>query len=233
MTDPDYYAILELEPTASRQQIEMAYEALATRFQPDPDQPAIEPEKMRLVNEAFDTLDDPELRAAYNQAHGLPDPPAPAKPQPLDLKTLAAGAIVLAGTAALVAGIVLAVIVIVDNGTSYVQLASGLKYRDLAEGAGDIPPDGALLTVHYTGTLEDGTQFSTTVGGDPFQFRLGRGEVIKGWDEGVASMRVGGRRELIIPPDLAYGEQGIGNIPPNATLTFEIQLLDFETEDSQ
>jgi FKBP-type peptidyl-prolyl cis-trans isomerase FkpA len=105
---------------------------------------------------------------------------------------------------------------------------SGLHYEDLAVGEGEMAVPVNLVSVHYTGWLPNGQQFdsSRTGAGTPFQFNLGTGEVIPGWDEGVAGMRVGGRRRLVIPPELAYGERGAGGvIPPNSTLVFEVELL--------
>lgn len=104
---------------------------------------------------------------------------------------------------------------------------SGLRYRDDQEGSGAEAGKGDRVSVHYTGTLEDGTKFdSSRDRGSPFEFRLGEGRVIRGWEEGVAGMKVGGRRTLVIPPDLGYGARGAGNvIPPNATLVFEVELL--------
>jgi FKBP-type peptidyl-prolyl cis-trans isomerase len=96
----------------------------------------------------------------------------------------------------------------------------------LREGDGETVTTGDTAAVHYTGWLPDGTQFDSSRGRDPIQFQLGAREVIPGWDEGVAGMRVGGRRQLVIPPELAYGEQGAGGvIPPRATLVFDVELL--------
>ena len=104
---------------------------------------------------------------------------------------------------------------------------SGLKYADLATGDGEVASAGQRVSVHYTGWLTDGTKFDSSVErNEPFAFMLGRGMVIKGWDEGVQGMRVGGRRKLTIPPQLGYGTAGAGGvIPPNATLVFDVELL--------
>jgi FKBP-type peptidyl-prolyl cis-trans isomerase len=108
-----------------------------------------------------------------------------------------------------------------------VTTASGLQYEDIVVGEGDAPVVGRAVSVHYTGTLLDGTKFDSSKDrGQPFTFTLGVGMVIKGWDEGVAGMKVGGQRKLTIPSDLAYGSRGAGGvIPPNATLIFDVELL--------
>ncbi len=103
---------------------------------------------------------------------------------------------------------------------------SGLAYHDVKVGTGATAVAGKTVSVHYTGWLPDGTKFdSSRDRNQPFQFALGAGQVIKGWDEGVAGMKVGGRRTLVIPPDLAYGPNGSDPIPPNATLVFDVELL--------
>jgi peptidylprolyl isomerase len=104
---------------------------------------------------------------------------------------------------------------------------SGLQYEDLVAGTGDAPRQNQTAVVHYTGWLDNGQKFDSSLDrGRPFEFQVGAGQVIKGWDEGVATMRVGGKRKLLIPPDLGYGSRGAGGvIPPNANLTFEVELL--------
>jgi len=109
-----------------------------------------------------------------------------------------------------------------------VTTPSGLQYVDLVKGNGRVAQAGETVVVHYTGWLKDGTKFDSSKDRKkPFNFQLGAGRVIKGWDEGVVGMKIGGTRKLIIPPDLGYGARGAGQaIPPNATLTFEVELLD-------
>jgi FKBP-type peptidyl-prolyl cis-trans isomerase FkpA len=113
-------------------------------------------------------------------------------------------------------------------------LDSGLNYTDTVEGSGDTAHAGATVSVHYTGWLHDPTQpegrgrrfDSSKTRGEPFEFPLGAGMVIRGWDEGVQGMKVGGKRRLVIPPQLGYGARGAGGvIPPNATLMFDVELL--------
>jgi len=108
-----------------------------------------------------------------------------------------------------------------------VTTKSGLKYWDVKKGSGAEAKAGQTVKVHYTGWLTNGTKFDSSVDRkEPFEFRLGAGDVIKGWDEGVAGMKVGGTRQLRIPPELGYGASGAGGvIPPNAALVFDVELL--------
>ncbi len=112
-----------------------------------------------------------------------------------------------------------------------VQTPSGLTYKDTTEGTGATPKTGQTVVVHYTGWLKQNDQkFDSSVDrGEPFKFQIGKGQVIPGWDEGVATMKVGGARQLIIPSELAYGASGVpGAIPPNSTLVFDVELLKVE-----
>ncbi len=110
--------------------------------------------------------------------------------------------------------------------------SSGLQFEDTVNGTGDLAESGQHVTVHYTGWLYSngvkGNKFDSSKDrGDPFKFYLSQGQVIRGWDEGVVGMRVGGTRVLVIPPELGYGAHGAGGvIPPNATLIFEVELID-------
>jgi FKBP-type peptidyl-prolyl cis-trans isomerase len=106
--------------------------------------------------------------------------------------------------------------------------SSGLEYWDMKKGSGKLAEKGKKVSVHYTGWLTDGKEFDSSRDvGEPIQFELGTGQVIKGWDEGIAGMKVGGKRQLRIPPALGYGPRGFGSsIPPNATLVFDVELMD-------
>ncbi|HEX9922067.1 MAG TPA: FKBP-type peptidyl-prolyl cis-trans isomerase [Anaerolineae bacterium] len=110
----------------------------------------------------------------------------------------------------------------------YTTTDSGLQYYDFEAGEGDSPESGQTVVVHYTGWLEDGTMFdSSLMRGEAFEFPIGQGRVIPGWDEGVGSMKIGGKRQLVIPAELAYGERGAGGvIPPDAVLVFEVELVE-------
>jgi FKBP-type peptidyl-prolyl cis-trans isomerase len=115
-----------------------------------------------------------------------------------------------------------------DARAGLTRMPSGLQYQDVVTGTGAEAGTGQVAVVHYTGWLTDGSKFdSSRDRGEPFSFSLGAGQVIAGWDQGVAGMKVGGRRKLVIPPDLGYGAMGSPPvIPPNATLVFDVELLD-------
>lgn len=108
-------------------------------------------------------------------------------------------------------------------------VAENVKIEDIEEGTGPEVKSGDTVVIHYTGTLSNGTKFDSSVDrGEPFETKIGVGEVIKGWDLGVVGMKVGGKRKLTIPPSLGYGDQGVGNIPPNSILLFDVELLEIK-----
>ena len=136
---------------------------------------------------------------------------------------------VVAIAALAVAGVLFAGLFVLRGGRSSggeVTTASGLKYVDEVVGRGDSPRLGQNVTVNYVGTLESGTKFDSSYDrGKPYTFRIGTGSVIQGWEEGLMSMKVGGKRRLVVPPQLGYGSEGRPGIPPNSTLLFEVELL--------
>jgi peptidylprolyl isomerase len=238
----DYYDVLDVNPAADQRAIAEAYDRLARRYQPDDGAPPTDPDRMRELDEAFDTLDDPVRRAEYDRRRKSPAPvedvaageeaAATASPaaKARTRRNWPALGLIAAGIAALAAGIAVLAYVTSNDGEQTVTLASGIVYTDIVEGSGNPPRPGDAMTVHYTGTLADGTEFDSSRDGNPFVFFLGIGDVIPGWDVGLASMKEGGTRRLTIPPELAYGEQGAGGvIPPNATLVFEVELVQLET----
>lgn len=119
----------------------------------------------------------------------------------------------------------------IKSGKEITKTESGLEYIDVKEGSGKIPESGQTVIVHYTGTLTDGTKFdSSRDRKEPFKFKLGQGQVIKGWDEGLSTMKIGGIRKLTVPPELGYGANSPGGvIPPNATLLFDVELIGVES----
>ncbi|AWN36243.1 FKBP-type peptidyl-prolyl cis-trans isomerase [Methylobacterium radiodurans] len=129
------------------------------------------------------------------------------------------------------AGAALIAMTAAANADAYTTLPSGLKYKDEVVGTGPEPKTGQQVTVHYTGWLDQGGKpgkkfDSSRDRGQPFSFQIGAGQVIRGWDEGVATMKAGGRRTLVIPPELGYGARGAGGvIPPGATLIFDVELI--------
>lgn len=271
----DYYSVLQLNRSASQEDIERAYQRLARAYDPSVSKKRKAELRWRELNAAYETLRDRKRRADYDRGRGARKQPGAAlkvegaeaeggvsaflaKPQ--FLAGVAAGVAVLIVIAALVA--LLGGGGGTDNAVSQpaasvaassptpalpaqtpgvapvtppevtgepVTAASGLQYIDLQEGAGAAPAAGDKVVVNYTGWLQaDGTKFDSSVERtEPFSFILGAGNVIPGWDEGVATMKVGGQRRLIIPPELGYGAAGSPPvIPANATLIFDIELLD-------
>jgi FKBP-type peptidyl-prolyl cis-trans isomerase len=119
--------------------------------------------------------------------------------------------------------------IVPSNDTGAQDMPEGLIINDIEVGDGAEAATGNTVSVHYRGTLQDGTEFDSSYNhGAPFEFALGAGQVIEGWDKGIVGMKVGGQRQLIIPASLAYGERAVGPIPPNSTLIFEVELLEVE-----
>lgn len=120
---------------------------------------------------------------------------------------------------------------VVNRSSAEVTTQSGLKYTDLVVGNGATPQAGQTVVVNYRGTLQDGTEFDSSYKtGKPAEFLIGVGRVIKGWDEGLMNMKVGGKRQLVVPPKLGYGAAGTPNIPPNSTINFEVELVNVTNE---
>lgn len=159
-------------------------------------------------------------------------PPGRSMPPHVAWAVLPAIVLVLSAPALFVAGLFTNELMSDDGGGGgeTTVTPSGLRYIDLEVGSGASPQTGQTVVVHYTGWLADGTKFDSSLDrGQPFSFTIGTGQVIPGWDEGVATMKVGGKRRLIIPPELAYGESGVSPvIPPNAELTFDVELLQIQ-----
>ncbi|USO02263.1 MAG: FKBP-type peptidyl-prolyl cis-trans isomerase [Alphaproteobacteria bacterium] len=119
------------------------------------------------------------------------------------------------------------VIIFICGMQNKVKTDTGLEYIETQEGKGECPQPGQKISVHYTGTLANGTKFDSSYDrGQPLQFIVGVGQVIQGWDEGLLSMKPGGKRTLIIPPELGYGARDLGAIPPNSTLYFDVELVE-------
>jgi peptidylprolyl isomerase len=236
--EKDYYAILGVSPDADHESIESAYEELSRELQPDLGQPASDPVRMQELDEAFDVLDDPARRADYDNARAIALSASDSRPgsgavpaRRRDLTLPIAIGLILSGIAVLAVGAFVLVNALTDDeesdgGGEFIQLPSGLQYRVDAEGDGPGAEMGNVVTVHYTGALASGEEFDSSAGRAPFSFLLGATQVLAGWDEGIAGMKRGEKRRLIIPPQLGYGEQGFqGVIPPNATLTFDVEVV--------
>jgi len=236
-TTADYYAVLGLAPGADTAAVEAAYDALSLELQPNVNEPPSDPQRLRELDEAFDVLDHPARRAAYDTAHGITamapyadaeaesavSAPPPSRRR--DRTMPIALGLLIAGIAALAVGGYVLVGALSDDDDSGGAATRGVEVNDTSEGTGAVAEGGKIATVHYTGTLEDGTEFDSSVGGAPLVFTLGGAQLIPGFDQGVLGMKVGGERSITIPPELGYGETGQGPIPPDATIAFVVRLL--------
>ncbi len=228
----DYYAVLGVRPGAPRAEIESAYERLAQEYQPDLNAEPLFPERLHELDQAFDLLDDPVRRAEYDLTHNITavvptDEPTMARSSrtiPLAPLGLITAGVVAVGAAV----VVLLAVLLDDDPQSIVTLASGLSYQDIKQGDGDPPRPGNYVVLHYRGTLLDGTVFdeSYDVPEEPFFFELGTPQVLPSLQEGVSTMRAGGKRLLTIPPQSATGDPHLPAIPPDVQTTMEVELLE-------
>jgi peptidylprolyl isomerase len=254
--DRDYYAILQVSRNATQDEIDRAYERLSKVYDPAISRKHKAAERYQELTEAYEVLSDKERRLQYNRRlaaqrpGGLPiitgEGPVATFISRYSIPLFAAG---------VVGSVLLALVVIITVGGGgdrdaaadlpadigpaspptvegeFVTTESGLRYLDIEQGDGTEAGEGMRVTVHYTGWLEeDGSKFDSSLDrGEPVTFLLtsGPGGVIPGWVEGVVGMREGGEKRLIIPPDLAYGEEGSPpSVPPNATLIFDVHLIE-------
>jgi len=263
----DYYSILQVNRAADDDEIEAAYNRLARLYDPAVSRKPRAPARWAEISQAYETLSDPQRRAAYDRqlarARGMAGPEITLPPFLTSPYTLTAAAIALV-FGALVA-LVLASLLSGDGEPAAVTqptitaaasptitpegqtprptpplgppevagetvtTPSGLQYIDIQPGTGATPQAGQTVVAEYAGWLQaDGTLFDSSFNPErtPFEFQLGTGGVIPAWDEGFSTMQVGGKRRLIAPPQLAYGAAGSGVIPPNATLIFDVELLE-------
>ena len=266
-TERDYYSTLQLNRAASDDDIDAAYERLSRLYNPTVSKKPRAQARWQQISEAYDTLSDPERRAAYDRK--LSRMRQTGGGGGIELPAWLTSPFALAGAAVgFVVGFLIVLVVIsvffedepeaavtepsvtipVSSPTvplpsqspveppanppavsgETITLPSGLQYIELQPGTGAPPVTGQTVVANYTGWLADsGTLFDSSLRNPaPFAFTLGQGEVIAGWDEAFAAMQVGGKRRLIIPANLAYGEEGRGEIPPNATLIFDVELLE-------
>lgn len=252
----DYYSILQVNRNATQDEIERSFRRLSRIYDPATSRKAKASLRYREITEAYEVLGDPVRRAEYDRRHKARPGWVPYVPGQGPLLALPGNPYVWAGGVLLVAVVALAaVLLLVLTGGEDQELVfttpaptprvtapatppavtgevitteSGLQYIDIEEGTGATPQAGQTVVVHYTGWLEsDGSKFDSSLdAGTPFSFQLGAGGVIPGWEEGLATMKEGGKRRLIIPPELAYGETERPGIPANSTLIFDVELIE-------
>lgn len=278
-TSRDYYSILQINPGASADAIDAAYDRLSKVYDPETSKKARAADRLAEVEEAYEVLSDPKKRSEYDRMRSrgyLPGQAGQGAGHPPGLRGVWSrvwawldNPYVFAGIAAGGVVVILVAIVLIsvagddDDEAAVLQptpvatiaaptptlpaqtpgtppasppavdgdvvaTGTGLQYIDVVAGTGGLPANGDRVVVNYTGWLQsDGTMFDSSVDNpEPFAFILGTGSVIPGWDEGVLTMQKGGQRRLIIPPELAYGSAGQGSIPPNATLVFDVTLIE-------
>jgi peptidylprolyl isomerase len=252
----DYYSILQVNRNATQDEIERSYRRLSRIYDPATSRKAKAPLRYREITEAYEVLVDPARRAEYDRRHKARPgwvPYAPGQGPLLALPGnpyLWVGGVLIVAVVALVAALLLVLTGSDEEefvfttpaptpGTTapasppevngeVITTENGLRYIDIEEGTGPTPQPGQTVAVHYTGWLEsDGSKFDSSLDrGTPFSFELGAGRVIRGWEEGLATMKEGGKRRLIIPPELAYGETERPGIPANSTLIFDVELIE-------